>query len=430
MTDLPSLSKASVLPVKGSADGDLYNYVVNVTVKYSNQMKPDFSDIRFAVNNVEVSYYKINFVEGISADFYVQIPKLPQFPEITNIAIFSGSPVLADISSTDIFGDDLFDDFVGTSLDMDKWEVERIGDDDITVLDSVVNLFENTIRSKRLFLSASVTMKAKGIGVVGLYSSAGNGGWVGFFSEGNYMAYSYNPLAETIEEYKYSELDTHVLYVEDEYHIFRFDYFQKEGTALTDDGGTYILNNSYQVKFYMDGVYVGEAHNILWGPNPVPDGSFILTINKGNVAWVRVQDIIMSSPVLGEQTNWITNADISITDENGNSMNTVLVESLYPNDNSRDQIINLGSTLHDLKNVTIKAVPLLGDNIPDSMVSASADSYQYVELSLDKQNYYKTLKVPEIKAFTTQLLYMRCTIPEYSYDGPFMCGIEITAESG
>ncbi|MBZ2167017.1 DUF2341 domain-containing protein [Methanobacterium spitsbergense] len=447
MTELATLTNASILPVKGSIDGDLYDYVVNVTVAYSNQIKTDFSDLRFAVNNVEVSYFLINYIEGVKANFYVLIPKLPASPAITNIAMFSGNPVLADISDTEIFSSDFFDHFEGTSLDTDKWELKS---GEITVANSIANI-NGVIQSKRTnFESCSVSMKVKMPSIVMpisahfllvdpesenlSYWAADSTKFMGFIAQANnWMVRTSNPTEGIVPQYCTQEVDTGIV-ANDTWHILRFDFFKKQGTAIADDGGTYVLNNSFQIKYYVDEVYKGEIHNVLWYFYGVPDGTFKLQLGKeqgiADIDWIRVTDIIMSSPVLSEQTNWITNADISITDSEGNSLNTILVESLYPNDNSRDQTINLGSTLHDLKNVTIKPAPLSGEDIPEAMVSASQSSYQYVELSLDKKNYYKVLYVPEIKAFTNQLLYMRCTIPDYSYDGPFMCGIEITAESG
>jgi len=59
-------------------DAELTNFTVFIIVQYDGNMQADFDDIRFLGNGgvEELSFEKIDFVSGVSAQFFVRIPLL------------------------------------------------------------------------------------------------------------------------------------------------------------------------------------------------------------------------------------------------------------------------------------------------------------------------------------------------------------------
>ena len=108
----------------GSIDGDKENYPVPITVQYNaSYMRSDFGDIRFALSDgTELKYCIDNLVETDHCDFLVVLPSFPASPSTTTITVYAGnSSVTTTSDPSSVY--ELYDDFVGSSLDTTKWNV-------------------------------------------------------------------------------------------------------------------------------------------------------------------------------------------------------------------------------------------------------------------------------------------------------------------
>lgn len=104
----------------GSADGELTDYQVAITVTYiTDKMRSDFGDIRFTLEDLtELSYHLVSYTESDEALFVVKIPTIPT----TGVTIRcyygnSGATTTSDPENTY----DVYDGFDDGSLDTDKW---------------------------------------------------------------------------------------------------------------------------------------------------------------------------------------------------------------------------------------------------------------------------------------------------------------------
>lgn len=117
----------------------------------------------------------------------------------------------------------------------------------------------------------------------------------------------------------------------------------------------------------------------------------------------------------------------NILDSSGNVISNLLFQSVYTNTETGDQVIQVGSNDYDLKNVIIQIYTVDPSIIPKSMRDASAESYKYVELSLNKTGYSSKLSIDSIPKGTYQKVYVRLDVPDYADEGNFLCGVHVTA---
>jgi len=122
--------------IDGTTAGAQTNYQMQLTVQYgagtdatstvycNSKCNTDFSDIRFTSNNGTslLDYWIEASTSSVSALVWVEVASIPASPGGTTIYMYygnSGATSASNISNTFIFGDD----FLGSSVDTDKWTV-------------------------------------------------------------------------------------------------------------------------------------------------------------------------------------------------------------------------------------------------------------------------------------------------------------------
>ena len=122
--------------IAGTADGAQTNYQLKLTVNYGagsdsgssvycdSNCKADFSDLRFTSSDgvTLLDHWIESYTASTSAVVWVEIPSIPASPGSVSIYMYYGNSAASSASngdSTFLF----FDDFPGTSLDANKWEV-------------------------------------------------------------------------------------------------------------------------------------------------------------------------------------------------------------------------------------------------------------------------------------------------------------------
>jgi len=131
----------------------LTNYQVLITVDTATlisagKMRSDCGDIRFYDQANNLSYWIESGINTSSTKIWVKVPSIPA-SSTKVIQMYYGNPNLTSASS----GDDtflLFDDFLGSSLNTNKWTLARIygtGNYSATVSNGYVEIFGDTSTS-------------------------------------------------------------------------------------------------------------------------------------------------------------------------------------------------------------------------------------------------------------------------------------------
>lgn len=123
--------------ILGSADGNLTNYQVKITVLYNTTAdedwevnleqgcKTDFGDVRFTTTDGQtlMDYYKnpTHTINGDFAEFWVEIPSIPQSSSITIYVYYGNETASTTSNGTNTFI--FFDDF--ESGNFDKWQIRH-----------------------------------------------------------------------------------------------------------------------------------------------------------------------------------------------------------------------------------------------------------------------------------------------------------------
>jgi len=173
----------------GSTSGDQTDYQIKFIVYYDsivnhndiqNNMifcdescRTDFGDIRFTnEDNVPLSYWIEKQVDSSYAVFWVKVDTILAAPELKKINIYYGKEDATSLSN----GDDtflFFDDFNGTSLDTNKWDVQYWANPDFgygtasyTVADGAIVLSDAGAGSYRTIELWSKTFNAATSGMI------------------------------------------------------------------------------------------------------------------------------------------------------------------------------------------------------------------------------------------------------------------------
>jgi hypothetical protein len=130
--DVPALegwSYTTWFTVTGNGDAIEVPYTLEetVTIEYvAGLMKSDFSDIRFALaDHTILDHYIWDKTDGVEAFFQVQLPEVPATPDDVTVYVYSGNPDAEDVSDPTIV--QFNEHFPGTSLDLEKWEPNAVG---------------------------------------------------------------------------------------------------------------------------------------------------------------------------------------------------------------------------------------------------------------------------------------------------------------
>lgn len=114
------LKKREII-IQENNNTDLYNYTILLNITYDDDMKNDFSDIRF-INNYEngtLNYFIDNKTNGSHAYVWVKVPFIPANSQTTIYLYYGNSEAgyVGDPNSVFL----LYDDFSGSSINSSKW---------------------------------------------------------------------------------------------------------------------------------------------------------------------------------------------------------------------------------------------------------------------------------------------------------------------
>ncbi len=139
--------------IVGSTAGAVSNYPIKIVVHYGSgtdsgedvylngKCRTDFGDIRFTDSDgtTELYYWMEEYVDSDYAIFWVKIPSIPTSPDTTQIYIYYGNPDQTTTSNGENTFE-FFDDFLGTSLDTNKWVNESQARGKVIVTDGYLEL--------------------------------------------------------------------------------------------------------------------------------------------------------------------------------------------------------------------------------------------------------------------------------------------------
>lgn len=116
------------------------DYPVKFTVPYNGNMKSDFADLRFTLQDGTVlPMWHENMQSSTSDEVYVKIPALIQ--GVTNVYMYYGNAAAYSVSNDDTFS--FNDEFSGNSVDTNKWSVDGAISPAVSVSDGALH-FDNT----------------------------------------------------------------------------------------------------------------------------------------------------------------------------------------------------------------------------------------------------------------------------------------------
>lgn len=149
-----------IIKITETSGTNLDNYPVLVTLNSGNfnfvRAKNDGSDIRFSdINDNELNYWIEDWNSGFDqAKIWVRVPHMPA-SGVTSVKIWYGNPSATSSSNGEaVF--EFFDDFQGTSLDLNKWNVYTQGTNArVEVSNGICNIISPSSKS-----SAGINSKA------------------------------------------------------------------------------------------------------------------------------------------------------------------------------------------------------------------------------------------------------------------------------
>ncbi|MFA5178532.1 MAG: DUF2341 domain-containing protein [Candidatus Paceibacterota bacterium] len=127
---LPGYAKRQ--PITINSASALTDYQVKLTITYDSDMQPDFDDLRFtsADGTTELSYWLESKTDSTTAIVWVKVPSLVSGDNTLYMYYANASATTASNGdNTFVF----FDDFLGSSIDTNKWSKSGT----ITVADSI-----------------------------------------------------------------------------------------------------------------------------------------------------------------------------------------------------------------------------------------------------------------------------------------------------
>jgi len=153
-----------------------FDYQLLLNISYKTGMKSDFSDLRFSWFNVSssvevpVSYFVENYANNSFAEVWIKIPKIRANSYETVNMRYGNPSAISESNPNSTF--DLYDNFEGTGLDANKWNVTG----NVSVADGEVKLFDYTawILSKEFDKNIIAEARSRSGGGVGIYLSVRN----------------------------------------------------------------------------------------------------------------------------------------------------------------------------------------------------------------------------------------------------------------
>jgi len=113
------------ITINNSGSGNLTDYQVEINVDYDEDMKEDFTDLRFATHTgVEIPYWVKNYTASTTATVWLKVPDIPVGE--TTIYMYYGNPsALSKSNGTAVF--EFFDDYSSNSSS--QYDIGRFVDD-------------------------------------------------------------------------------------------------------------------------------------------------------------------------------------------------------------------------------------------------------------------------------------------------------------
>ena len=114
----PTWTKRKGITINGISGGTLTSYQLKITVPYDPDMQTDFKDIVFTSfdGTSPLDFWLETKTDGQVANFYVNVPSIPTYPDTTIIYMYYGNADASIIYNDGIGTFPLFEDFESTSL--------------------------------------------------------------------------------------------------------------------------------------------------------------------------------------------------------------------------------------------------------------------------------------------------------------------------
>lgn len=288
------------IPITGSTDETKTNYPVLVEIPYiEGMMREDFGDIRFTLNDgkTELDYVLVTVsaeAPDYPATFKVEIPNLPESPNITSIYYYSGNTeALTTSNPKNVYT--VYDDFEDETLDTTLW-VGNHGVEEESgnlVLDYHSNNEEGAEdyvygSGTRIYPNSRTTFKVRpetldgplrfGLSTTRCTFQSDVLLYMGFVLANEYINTNVHHHSDT------GEHDTIQTYDLTD-HICMIEWLEE---AEADN---------YTINFYYDGELIKSYEHMVFYPDT--EAFYILIRDRGTVDEVIVEQITPNPPVVG-----------------------------------------------------------------------------------------------------------------------------------
>jgi len=142
-------NKRNRILINNSANpNELIDYQVFLNITYATSMQPDFSDLRFTWYNFssrkeeEISYWIENYTLSSYANIWIKVPRI-RASNYETVYVYYGNTTPVNSSSNGTLTFDFFDDFLGTSLDTNKWQVVNSGSGSYSLSNGEITISSN-----------------------------------------------------------------------------------------------------------------------------------------------------------------------------------------------------------------------------------------------------------------------------------------------
>jgi hypothetical protein len=134
-------NQRKVVSIHENSSTNLTNYAVKVSVDFKPEMRSDFSDIRFtdADGKTLLPYWIESYIPNASAVVWIKVPAIPAGKTKSAYMYYKSSTTTSASNGSAVF--DFFDDFLGSSLDTDKWNTVTSGGGTYAVNKGLLDLF-------------------------------------------------------------------------------------------------------------------------------------------------------------------------------------------------------------------------------------------------------------------------------------------------
>jgi len=277
----PKRKKITITERSGNT---LTDYQVKIPVAYEDDMKPDFSDLRFYDASGTLPYWIEDYTAGSSGNVWVKVPLIPANTSV-DIYMGYGNPSATSASDGDATFE-FFDDFDDASIDSSKWDTGGTPSESGGIL--TIDDGGDCIRGKTNFTFKALRARANTVsgytafGFINVDTADGN--QLKPFE----MIYGFSTSTKTYSGTTTNSESTDVGDYMNAYHIYDINW------------------RSGEAKFYIDGSLV-DTDTTYVSASAIPVGFSIYSPNSGvgYLDWILVRKYASPEPdvVVAEEEN-------------------------------------------------------------------------------------------------------------------------------